>query len=72
MNYRETVNTKFLCLQFANNINWKNQIGEMIPKLSGACYAVRSIFDISNINTPKSTYHSYFHSIIKYGKFFGG
>jgi hypothetical protein len=27
---------------------------------------------ISNINTLKSTYYAYFHSIIKYGTIFGG
>jgi hypothetical protein len=39
----------------------------MIPKLSRACYAVRSIVHMSNINTPQSIYYTYFHSIIKYG-----
>jgi IS1 family transposase len=43
----------------------------MIPILSGACYAVRSMFHINNINTLKSIYFAYFHSIIKYGIFFG-
>jgi hypothetical protein len=41
---------------------------EMIPKLSGAYYAVRSMVHISNINTLKSIYYTYFHSIIKDGK----
>jgi len=38
----------------------------MIPKLSGACYAVRWMGHISNINMLKSIYYAYFHSIIKY------
>jgi hypothetical protein len=39
----------------------------MNPKLSRACYAVRSMVHISNIYTHKSIYYVYFHSIIKYG-----
>jgi hypothetical protein len=44
----------------------------MIPELSGACYAVRLMLHISNINTLKSIYFAYFHSIIKYGIIFWG
>ena len=45
----------------------------MISKLSGACYAVRSMIRISNvnINTLKSIYYTYYHSIIKYGIILG-
>jgi hypothetical protein len=39
----------------------------MIPKLSGACYADRSMFHISNINNLKLIYFPYFHSIVQYG-----
>jgi len=46
-----------------------NSTEQMIPKLSGAHYAVRSVVHISNINTLKSIY---FHSVIKYGIIFGG
>jgi hypothetical protein len=59
------INTKFLGLQIDNHLNWKNHIGQMIPKLSGACYDVRLMGHISNINTHKSIYYAYFHSIIK-------
>jgi hypothetical protein len=44
----------------------------MIPQLSGACYAVRSVFHISSINTLKSVYSTYFHSVIKYRIIFRG
>jgi len=44
----------------------------MIPMLSGACYAVRSMVHISNINSLKSIYYAYFHSITKYGIIFWG
>ena len=66
---KETMNTKFLGLKIDNHRNWKCHIEEMIPKLSGACYAVR-MGHISNINTLKSIYIAYFHSIIKYGIIF--
>ena len=45
------LNTKFLSLQIDNHLNWKNQIEQMIPKLSAACYAVRSVVHMSNITT---------------------
>jgi hypothetical protein len=33
----ESINTKFLGLQFNNHLNWKNHIDLMIPKLSRTC-----------------------------------
>jgi len=63
----ETVNTKFLGLKIDNHINWKNHIEEMIPKLSGAYYAIRSIVHINTMNTLISIYCVYFHSVIIYG-----
>ena len=45
----ETVNTKFLGLQIDNHLTWKNHIAQIIPKLSAACYAVRSMAHITNI-----------------------
>jgi hypothetical protein len=68
----ETVNTKFFGSQIDNHLNWKNHIEQMIPKLSEASYAVRSMAHISNTETLKSVYCAYFHSIIKYGIIFGG
>jgi hypothetical protein len=71
--YREeTVNSRFLGLHLENHLNWKDHIDQMIPKLSGACYAVRSMFHISNIYTLKSIYFAYFHSTIQYGIIFWG
>ena len=56
MGYKENyiegmVNTKFLGLQIDNHLNWKNLIEQVTPKLSGACYAVRLMVNISKINT---------------------
>jgi hypothetical protein len=66
----ETVNTNFLGLRIDNHINWQNHNEQMIPKLSGACYALRLMAHISYINTVKSIYSAYFHYIIKYGIIF--
>jgi len=63
---------KFLSLEVVNHLNWKHHIEQMIPKLSGACYAIRSIVHISNINALKSTYCACFHSVINYGIIFEG
>jgi hypothetical protein len=60
------VNTKFLGLKINNHLNCKNYIKQIIPKLSGTCYAISSMVHISNINTLKSIYYAYFRSIIKY------
>jgi hypothetical protein len=70
--YRRGVNTKYLGVQIDNHPNWMNSTEQMIPKLSGAYYAVRSVVHISNINTLKSIYSAYFHFVIKYGIIFGG
>ena len=68
----QTMNTKILGLQTDNHINWKNHTEQMIPKLSEACNAIRSMAHTSNINTLKSIYYACFHSIIKYGIIFWG
>jgi hypothetical protein len=60
----ERVNTKFLGLQTDNRVNWKNSYEEAIPKSSAACYTVRSMVHMSNINILKSIYYAYFHSVI--------
>jgi hypothetical protein len=56
----ESVNTKFLGLQIDNHLSWSNHIDKLIPKLGGACYAVRCMFHISNTEILKSIYFAYF------------
>jgi hypothetical protein len=65
------VNTKFFGLQIDDHINCKNDIEQMIPKLNGSCSAVKLMVPLSNINTLKSIYYAYFHSVIKFGIIFG-
>jgi mannose/fructose/N-acetylgalactosamine-specific phosphotransferase system component IID len=64
---QQTWNTTLLALQTDNHINWKRYIEQMIPKLSSACYALRLMVHISNINILKSIHIASFHSILKYG-----
>jgi hypothetical protein len=49
----ESINTKFLGLQIDNHLNWKNHFDLMIPKLSRACYTVKSMSCISSTDTLK-------------------
>jgi hypothetical protein len=44
----------------------------MIPKVSKACYAIRSMAHISSTHSLKSIYFAYFYSIMKYGIILGG
>jgi len=66
----DTLNTKFLGLQTDKEWNLKKHIEEIILKLSEACYAVKEMFLIININSFKSIYFACFHSVTKYGMIF--
>jgi hypothetical protein len=37
----ESVYITFLGLQIDSHLNWKTHIDQLVPKLSGACYAVK-------------------------------
>ena len=52
----ESMMTKLLGFQTKYNLNRKSRIDQMIHKLSAACYAIWSMFHISNIGTFQSTY----------------
>jgi IS1 family transposase len=69
---KESINTKFLGLQIDNHLNWKNHIDQIVPQLSGACYAIRSMSHVSNTVTLKVIYFAYFHSIMNCGIIFWG
>jgi hypothetical protein len=68
----ESINTESLGIQIDNHLNWKNHIDLIIPKLSRAYYAIRSVSHISSTDTLKSIYFAYFHSIMKYRIILGG
>ena len=68
----EVTNIRFLGLELDNNMNWKNHVAKILPKLSRACYAVRAMYYFSSLNTLKMIYFAYFHSVINYGIIFWG
>ena len=68
----EVNNTTFLGLELDNNINWKNHVAKILPKLSRACYVIRTMYPISSLKTLRMIYFAYFHSILEYGIIFWG
>jgi hypothetical protein len=50
-----------------DNLNWKNHIDQILPKLGAACFADRRLFHTLNIDVLRMVCFVYFHSIIKYG-----
>jgi hypothetical protein len=64
--------TKFLGLIIDNKLSWKGHINYIIPKLSSACYVMRTVKPHVSHNTLKIIYYSYFHSIMNYGLLFWG
>jgi hypothetical protein len=69
---KEVTNTNFLGLGLDNNMNWKNHVAKILPKLSRSSYAVRAMYPFSSLNTLKMIYFAYFHLRIHYGIIFGG
>ena len=53
-------------------MNWSCHIEYIIPKLSSACYIMRSIKPFMSLNTLKTIYYSYFNAIIRYDLSFWG
>jgi hypothetical protein len=66
----EIETTKFLGLQSDSNLNWKTHIQYIIPELSSACFAMRTVTTIRKLETLKSVYFAYIHSIMSYGIIF--
>jgi hypothetical protein len=53
-------------------VSWKDHITQLIPKLSKACYVLRSIRPFMSQDALKTVYNSYFNSLISYGIIFWG
>ena len=60
---KETDSLKCLGLELDRFLNWKNHIDKLLPKLSSACFAIRSMSSHCNITTIKMIYFAYFHSL---------
>jgi hypothetical protein len=67
-----TNNNKFLGLELDKNVNWKNHIQKILPKLSRACYLIRRMYSSCNLNTLMMIYFAYFHSVMEFGIIFWG
>ena len=67
-----TNNTNCLGLELDKNKSWKNHVQNIIPKLNSACYLVRRMYPRCNLNTLKTIYFAYFHTIMEYGIIFWG
>jgi len=63
---------KFLGINISNTFTWKSHIEKILPKLSSACFTLRSIKPLVSPQMLKATYYSQFHSIILYGLEFWG
>jgi hypothetical protein len=53
-------------------MKWKTHIDLILPKLSRACYVIRSMYLINDISTLNMIYYAYFHAIMEYGIIFWG
>jgi hypothetical protein len=69
---KEIDSLKFLGLELGKFLNWKNHIEKTLPRLSSACFAVRSMSSYCDITTIKMIYFAYFHSLLEYGIAFWG
>jgi hypothetical protein len=65
-----TCTTKFLLLTLENMLSWKTHIDTIVPKLSSATFAIRTVKPFLSQDSLKMIYYSYFHSIMTYGLIF--
>jgi hypothetical protein len=61
---KEVVDTKFLGFGLDNHMKWKTHIDLILPKLSRACYVIRSMYFLNDISTLKVVYYAYFHAMV--------
>jgi hypothetical protein len=64
--------TKFLGINIASALSWKNHITNLSGKLNKACYAIRAIKPFMSQESMKMIYYSYVHSLLSYGIIFWG
>lgn len=57
----------FLGITLDSNLQWSPHIAVLAGKLSSAAYAVRKIRQLTDVDTARLVYHSYFHSVMSYG-----
>lgn len=59
--------TKFLGITLDNKLQWGPHIDTLSKRLSSAAYAVKKIRLLTDVDTARLVYFSYFHSIMSYG-----
>lgn len=59
--------TVFLGVTLDSKLQWHAHIATLAGKLSSAAYAVRRIRQLTNVETARLVYFSYFHSVMSYG-----
>ena len=65
-------NIKFLGVHINATLTWKNHIDGILPKLSSACFVMRSVKPYLSQQMLIAIYYSYFHSVMTYGIIFWG
>jgi hypothetical protein len=68
----EIMSIKFLGLLIDNKLTWKPYGTELTIKLNTACYIMRINKPMMSRESLITIYHSYFHSILRYGILFCG
>ena len=68
----DNISVKFLGLVIDHNLNWKEHVRYLCPKLSSACYALKQLSPITDTETLITVYNSYFQSYLSYGIIFWG
>jgi hypothetical protein len=63
---------KFWGLNINHTLSWKTHIGNILPKLCSACFAMRSVKPYVSHQMLKAIYYSYFHSKMSYSIIFWG
>lgn len=59
--------TKFLGFTLDTKLQWESHIAKLSHRLSSAAYAVKKIRALTDIETARLVYFSYFHSLMSYG-----
>ena len=62
----EVKSTTFLGMHINDHMNWKNYIGQILPKLSAACFSIRNLILSLNLSILRVVYFAYFHSAFQY------
>ena len=65
-------NTKFLGIIIGGSLTWNTHMSQLLPKLSKACYIMRTLKPIMSIDSLKTVNYFYFHTLITYGIIFWG